>query len=76
MIFYEALCHEFSMFWNAHIFFSFIVVCIHLRFYITSDVHFIMCGLREKTQSKDLVNQKMMEVILSSMFFLCISLFG
>jgi hypothetical protein len=31
-----------SMFGHAHIFFSFIMVCTHLKCYITSDVHLIM----------------------------------
>jgi hypothetical protein len=59
------------MFEHAHIFFSFIVVCTHLRYCITSDVHFIMCALCENNQLKDLVNQKRKDLIFSSMF-LCI----
>ncbi len=53
----EHFCHEFSMFGHAHIFISFIVICTHLRCYITSDVHLMMCALCEKKQLKDLVNQ-------------------
>jgi hypothetical protein len=40
------------------LFFSFIVVCIHLNCYITNDVHFIMCVLCEKKWVKKLVDQK------------------
>jgi len=42
----------FLMFRHAPIFFSFIVVCTHLRCYITSDVHLIMCALCEKNDWK------------------------
>jgi hypothetical protein len=33
---------NFLIFGHAHIFFPFIVVCTHLRCYITSNIHFIM----------------------------------
>jgi hypothetical protein len=64
------------MFGHAHIFFSFIVACTHLKCYITNDVHLIMCALCEKKILKDLMNQKRKGVMISSMFFLCISLFS
>jgi hypothetical protein len=66
----EHFCHEFSMFGHEHIFLSFIIVCTQtLRCYITSVVYLIMCALCEKKQLKDLVNQKMKDVIFSSTFF-------
>jgi len=52
----EHFCHEFSMFEHAHLFS--IMVCIHLRCYITSNVHLIICALYENQQLKDLINQK------------------
>jgi hypothetical protein len=52
----EHFCREFSMFKHAHLFS--IVVCIHLKCYITSDVHLIIGALCEKQQLKDLINQK------------------
>jgi len=59
------------MFEHAHIFFFFIVICIHLRCYIIRDVHLIMCALCDKKRLKDLVNQKRKDLIFSLMFFLC-----
>jgi len=47
---------SFFMFVHAHYFF--IVVCTHLRCYITNDIHLIICALCEKQQLKDLINQK------------------
>jgi hypothetical protein len=67
-------CHEFFMFGHAHIFFFFIVVCIHLTCYTTSDVHLIIYVLYEKKQLKISVKQRMKVIIFSSMFFLCIFL--
>jgi hypothetical protein len=67
-------CHEFLMFGHAHIFLFFIVVCIHLRCYTTSDVHLVKCVLYEKKQLKISLKQKMKVIIFSSMFFLCIFL--
>jgi hypothetical protein len=55
---WSIFCHEFSMFGHAHIFSSFILVCIHLKCYITNDVHFIMCALCEKKWLKKWVDQK------------------
>ncbi len=55
---------------HTHIYiFSFIVVCTHLMRYTTNYVHFIMCALCEKKQSKKLVDQKKKDVLFSSMFF-------
>jgi hypothetical protein len=48
---------------------SFVVVCIHIKCYITNDVHFIMCALCEKKWLKKLVDQKRKNVLFSSMFF-------
>ncbi len=36
--------HEFLMFKHAHCF-PFIMICNHLKWYTTNDVHFIMCAL-------------------------------
>ncbi len=36
--------HEFFMFKHAHCF-PFIMICNHLKWYTTNDVHFIMCAL-------------------------------
>jgi len=66
----EHFCHEFSMFGHEHILLSFIVVCTHLRCYITSVVCLIMCALYENKQLKYLVNQKRKDVIFSSMFLI------
>jgi hypothetical protein len=59
-------------FWfrHAHIFLSFIVVCTHLRCYITSDVHLIM----QKEITQRICVLKMKNVLFSSMFFQCIFL--
>jgi len=38
--------------WACTFFFSFIVTCIHLRCYVTSDVHFIICVFLEKEKIK------------------------
>jgi hypothetical protein len=40
---------SFLCFAHAHIFLFFIVVCIHLRCYTTSDVHLIMCIIWKET---------------------------
>jgi hypothetical protein len=53
------------------IFKKLIMVCTHLRCYITSDVHLIMCALCEKKQLKDLLNQRKKKKN-SQCFFLCI----
>jgi len=65
----EHFCHEFSMFGHEYIFFFFIVICSHLRCYITSIVRLIMCALCEKKQFKK-VNQKRKDVIFSSTFLI------
>jgi len=44
--------------------------------YTTSDVHVIMCALCEKKRLKELVDQKMKDVLFSLMFFLDIFFFG
>jgi len=59
-----------SMFGHAHIFFSFIMVCTHLKCYITSDVHLIIYALCEKKWLKELEDKKRKDVIFSSIFFL------
>jgi len=64
-IFYQ----EFPMFGHAHIFLCFIVVCIHLGCYTTSDVHLIISALYENKLLKEFVNQKRKNVPLSLMFF-------
>ncbi len=40
--------HEFYIFGHAHILFSIIAVCIHLKCYTTNDVHLIICTLCEE----------------------------
>jgi len=50
------------MFGHAHIFSS-IVICIHLKCYIASDVHFIMVCIMWKETIEKLVNQKMKDVL-------------
>ncbi len=40
---WNIFCHEFSMFGYAHIVFSFIVICTHIRCH-TTNVHFILCA--------------------------------
>ncbi len=64
--------HEFYTFKHAHIFFSFIVVCIHLKCYTTNDVHFIIDALCEKRNLQKIVDQKKKDVLFFSIFFLCI----
>jgi hypothetical protein len=66
-IFYQ----EFPMFGHAHIVLCFIVVCIHLGCYTTSNVHLIICALYEKELLKEFVNQKRKNVPFFLMFFLC-----
>jgi hypothetical protein len=56
------------MFGHAHIVLCFIVVCIQLGCYTTSDVHFIICALYEKKLVKEFVNQKRKNVPFSLMF--------
>ncbi len=48
------------------------MVCTHLKCYIISDVHLIMCALYENKKLKDSMNQKRHDDILFSIFFLCI----
>jgi hypothetical protein len=67
----EHFYQEFPMFGHAHIVLCFIVVCIHLRCYTTSDVHFIICELYEKKLLREFVNQKRKNVPFFLMFFLC-----
>ncbi len=72
---WNIFCHKLPMFGHTHIFFSFIVICIHLRCYITNGFHFIMYALGEKKQLKYLVNQKKKDMMFFSMFFLCFFFF-
>jgi hypothetical protein len=67
-------CHEFSMFETCTFFFSFIIICTHLRCYITNDVDLVICALCEKEWLKTLMDQKRKDIWFSSMFFLCIFL--
>jgi hypothetical protein len=48
---WSIFCHEFYIFGYEH-FFSFIVVCTHLKCYTISDVHLIMCAFCEKKIDK------------------------
>jgi hypothetical protein len=57
------------MFEHAHIYLFFIVICIHLRCYIISDVPLIMCALCDKKPLKDLVDKKRKDLIFFLMFF-------
>jgi hypothetical protein len=58
------------MFDHTYIFFSLIVIYIHLRCYTTIDVHFIVCVYVKQKSLKDLLGQ-----FFWSMFFLCTFLF-
>jgi hypothetical protein len=60
----------FLMFGHAHIFFSFIVICTHLRCYITIDVYVTL--LCEMKWLKNLVHQKMMDILFPKYYFLYI----
>lgn len=57
VIWNETFSHEFSMFDHTYIFFSFIVIYIHLRCYITIDVHLIVCVYVKQKTLKDLLDQ-------------------
>jgi hypothetical protein len=53
---------SFFMFGLAHIFFSLIVICNHLKFFTPNDVHLIlMCEMKHL---KELVNRKKKECII------------
>jgi len=71
VIFYiwNIFCYSFYIFEHAHFHLFFIVICIHLRCYIISDVHPIMCALCDKKWLKDLVDKKRKDLIFFLMIF-------
>jgi hypothetical protein len=73
---WSVFCHVFPMFGHGHIFFFFIVVCIHWTCHTTSVVHLIMHAFSEKKWLKKFWLKKKGEILFSLTFFLCIFLFG
>jgi len=64
--FMKRFCHEFLMF--EHALFSCIMVCIHLKCYPTSDVHFTTCALCLKKMIKKIMDPKSKDVLFFSIF--------
>jgi len=70
---YNTVCHDITRHdsKHAHIFFFFVMNCIHSKCYTPSDVHLIMCALCEQKWLKELMHQKRNKVLFLNVFPLC-----